>query len=267
MEQTPSVVALKHAHEGLRLLSFEAEAALEGGATWTMAWEVCLRLARQLRAHRREESAAVTACHRAQGRIGRVELDVLAMDHRAEQELLVLVTRSFRAAGSVDVEELRRLLLTCTTQLRAHMALQEQRLFPCLARAASVATGETLSPDADGPDLVTVASSFSTDKGLVTAERASRSGASSFQPKRRKAAGLPRADRAAAGESKPGSRNWWSLLKRLTRGDPEARLTAGVSGRRTRPGQAGMTEGVVEWLSVAAGSDADAQGSGQESDG
>ncbi len=97
----------------------------------------CERLAGLLRLHIRQEGQlAIRSCQQL-GRLGREELDQLAVEHYTEQKYLRVTHRCLAGRSNVHWRSIRFPAQQAAAELRRHLDEQERGLFPLLASALS----------------------------------------------------------------------------------------------------------------------------------
>jgi len=138
---------LQRDHAEIRAKLQQLKSALNGGAPYLPedgariqqeARQLCLALARRLRAHIRQEGRLATCCSLALGRMGPGELACLALEHHVDQENLRIINQSLTHEGNGWLTHVGPLLISLIASLKRQMDVQEAGLFPFLERALAV---------------------------------------------------------------------------------------------------------------------------------
>lgn len=144
---TVALRQLQRAHATIRATLQQVTSTLSGGSPYLSddgvriqqeARQLCVVLARQLRAHMRHEEQLATRCSLALGRMGPEELARLALEHHVDQERLRIINQSLAYEGNGRLTYVGPLLISLIAGLQRQMAAQEVDLFPFLERVLAV---------------------------------------------------------------------------------------------------------------------------------
>ncbi len=140
---TGALQRLQRAHATIRATLQQVTSTLNDGSPYLSddgvrmqqeARQLCVVLARQLRAHIRHEERLATRCSLVLGRMGPEELARLALEHHVDQERLRIINQSLAYEGNGRLTYVGPLLISLIAGLQRQMVAQEIDLFPFLER-------------------------------------------------------------------------------------------------------------------------------------